>query len=455
MKYTEKELKKRINKSIREIYALKKKNKTFIPGKSWIQYAGGVFDDKEINAGVETLIDGWFGLGKKGEEVETKLSRFVGSKGAILTNSGSSANLLAVASIMSPMFSQRLSAGDEVIVAACGFPTTINPLVIYGLIPVFVDVNSETYNIEASDLAKALSKKTKALFIAHTLGNPNEMDKIVRFCKKHNLILLEDNCDALGSEYDGKVTGSFGLLATQSFYPPHHMTMGEGGLIYYNDLRFDRITRSLRDWGRSCWCKGDDKSMLGACGVRFNYKVNGLPYDHKYMFSQIGYNLKPIEAQAAIGVEQIKRLPSFIKKRQANFKRFYNHAKRWKKYFILPKSLPKAKPCWFSFVLTIKDDVKFSRHELTLFLEERKIQTRPLFSGNITKQPAYLNVKYRSVGKLPNSTRILHNSFFLGIYPGIGSKEIDYIARSIDEFISQYYSPKKPLDKRLHLKKLR
>ena len=424
-----------VKKNITQIFNLRKSKKKFIPGTSWIQYAGGVFDDKEINAAVETLVDGWFGLGKKGEEVERKLSAFVGSRGAILTNSGSSANLLAVASIMSPLYANHLSKGDEVIVAACGFPTTINPLVVYGLIPVFLDVNKETYNIEYSDLKKALSKKTKAIFIAHTLGNPNEMDKIVKFCEKHNLLLLEDNCDALGSKYDGQMTGSFGLLATQSFYPPHHMTMGEGGLIYYNEQRFDRITRSLRDWGRSCWCKGDDKSMLGACGVRFNYRVDGLPYDHKYMFSQIGYNLKPIEAQAAIGVEQIKRLPSFIKKRATNFTRLYNHAKRWEKYFILPKSLPKAEPCWFSFVLTIRDDAKFSRHDLTVYLENKKIQTRPLFGGNMTKQPAYLNVKYRKIGNLQNSDRILHNAFFLGIYPGLGKKEIDYIAQNVDDFI--------------------
>ena len=424
-----------VKKNITRIFNLRKSKKRFIPGTSWIQYAGGVFDDKEINAAVETLVDGWFGLGKKGDEVERKLSAFVGSRGAILTNSGSSANLLAVASIMSPLYSNHLSKGDEVMVAACGFPTTINTLVIYGLVPVFLDVNKETYNIEYKDLKKALSKKTKAIFIAHTLGNPNEMDKIVKFCQKHSLILLEDNCDALGSKYDGQMTGSFGLLATQSFYPPHHMTMGEGGLIYYNEQRFDRITRSLRDWGRSCWCKGDDKSMLGACGVRFNYRVDGLPYDHKYMFSQIGYNLKPIEAQAAIGVEQIKRLPTFIKKRTTNFKRLYIHAKRWEKYFILPKSLPKAEPCWFSFVLTIRDDAKFSRHDITTYLENKKIQTRPLFGGNMTKQPAYLNIKYRKVGNLQNSDRILHNAFFLGIYPGLGNKEIDYIAQNVDDFI--------------------
>jgi len=438
MQSSEQRLKKEIGKKIKQIFEQRKRSVKFVKGKTWIQYAGAVFDDKEISQATATLIDGWFGLGNKGDEMEKKLAHFVGTRGSVLTNSGSSANLLAVGSIMSPLFSNRLSRGDEVIVAASGFPTTINPLVIYGLIPVFLDVNSETYNIDYKDLEKALSKKTKAIFIAHTLGNPNEMDKILKFCKQHNLILLEDNCDALGSTYQGQRTGSFGLLSTQSFYPPHHMTMGEGGMIYYNDIRFDRILRSLRDWGRSCWCRGDDKSMLGACGVRFNYKVDGKPYDHKYMFSQIGYNLKPIEAQAAMGIEQIKRLPFFIKKRKQNFERMYTYAKRWEKYFILPKSLPKADPCWFSFVLTIRDEAKFTRHQLTMFLEERKIQTRPLFGGNMTKQPAYINQTFRQIGKLTNSDRILHNTFFTGIYPGLNSRHIDYIAESIDDFVKRY-----------------
>lgn len=431
-------LRKKIKDSIKKIFLEKKKQKIFIPGKTWLQYAGGVFDDKEINAAVSILIDGWFGLGKKGDEFERELSRYIGSMGAVLTNSGSSASLLAIASIMSPLFSDRLHKGDEVIVAACGFPTTINPLLLYNLTPVFLDVNEETYNINASDLKKALSKKTKAIFVSHTLGNPNEMDEIVRFCKKYNLLLLEDNCDALGSKYKGKFTGSFGILSTQSFYPAHHITTGEGGAIFYNDIRFDRILRSLRDWGRSCWCKGDNKSTLGACGVRFNYRIDGRQYDHKYMYSQIGFNLKPIEPQAAIGVEQIKRMPYFKKTRAYNFHRLYKRAKRWEEYFILPKSLPKADPCWFSFVLTIRDKAPFTRHEITTYLEERKIQTRPLFAGNMTRQPAYANIKYRTIDKLVNSTRILHNAFFFGIYPGLGELEIDYICDMVDEFLKKH-----------------
>lgn len=428
-------LRKEVAARITKIFALRKKKKTFVPGKSWVQYAGGVFDDKEINASVSVLIDGWFGLGKKAEELEKGLAKFVGSKGSILTNSGSSSNFLAIASLCSYFFPNHLKPGDEVITAACGFPTTVNPIVNHGMVPVFLDVNPETYNIEARQLAKALSKKTRAVFVAHTMGNPNEMDTIVEFCRKHSLFLIEDNCDALGSEYDGKRTGSFGILATQSFYPPHHMTMGEGGAVYYNDLRFERITRSLRDWGRSCWCRGDDKTMNGACKARFNYRLDGKPYDHKYMFNQIGYNLKPIEPQAAMGVEQLKRMPGFMKARAHNFARMFAHAKAWEKYFILPKALPKSNPCWFAMPLTIRDGAPFTRHEITMYLEERMIQTRPLFAGNITRQAAYRNVNYRVAGELPNADRILHNTFFVGIYPGLGDVEIDYIAENITEFL--------------------
>jgi len=434
----EEKLRQEINFKVKKIYALRKKSKPpFVPGKTWIQYAGRIFDDKEVNAAVASWLDGWFGLGKYGEEFEKNLSAFLGTKGSIITNSGSSSNLLAVASLMSPLFNQHLNSGDEVITAACGYPTTINPLILYGLIPVFLDVNPKTYNLEVNDLEKALSKKTRAVMIAHTLGNPCEMNKILDFCKKHKLFLIEDNCDALGSEYDGKKTGNFGILSTQSFYPPHHITMGEGGAVNYNDLQFERITRSLRDWGRACWCRGDEKRTLGACGKRFSYKIDGKPYDHKYIFSQIGYNLKPIEQQAAMGVWQLKRMPQFMKKRQENFERLYNYAENWEKFFILPKAPVEAKPCWFAFPLTIRDKVKFSRQALIDFLEERMIQTRPIFAGNFLKHPAYFGIKHRKIGTLKNSDRVLHQAFFLGIYPGLGKQEIDFIAKSVGEFLEK------------------
>ncbi len=434
----EEKLKKEIAERITKYFALKKKKTKFIPGESWVQYAGGVFDDKEINASVDVLLDGWFGLGAKAEELEKGLANFIGVKGSILTNSGSSSNLLAVTSLLSRFFPNHLNPGDEVITAACGFPTTVNPLVQNRLIPVFLDVNPETYNINPSDLEKALTSKSRAVMITHTLGNPNDMDYIVDFCKKNNLLLVEDNCDALGSEYDGKRTGSFGILATQSFYPPHHMTMGEGGAVHYNDLRFERITRSLRDWGRSCWCPGSEKRTHGTCQARFRYRIADKPYDHKYLFNQIGYNLKPIEPQAAMGVEQLKRVPEFIKLRKRNFDRMYKHLKNLDKFFIMPKSLPKSKPCWFSFPLTIRDDAPFDRMSLTVFLEERMIQTRTLFGGNLARQPAYFNVDYRAIGDLKNSDRVLFNTFFVGVYPGLTEEMIDYIAEGIHDFCKKY-----------------
>jgi CDP-6-deoxy-D-xylo-4-hexulose-3-dehydrase len=434
----EEQLKKEIAERITKYFDLKKKKTKFIPGESWVQYAGGVFDDKEINASVDVLLEGWFGLGKKAEEMEKGLAKFIGVKGSILTNSGSSSNLLAVTSLLSRFFPNHLNAGDEIITAACGFPTTVNPMIQNGLIPVFLDINPNTYNINASDLELALSSKTRAVMITHTLGNPNEMDVIVDFCKKHKLFLIEDNCDALGSEYDGKRTGSFGILSTQSFYPPHHMTMGEGGAVHYNDLRFERITRSLRDWGRSCWCPGSEKRTHGTCQARFKYRIAGRPYDHKYLFNQIGYNLKPIEPQAAMGVEQLKRVPKFIKSRKRNFDRMYKRMKKWEKFFILPSSLPKAKPCWFSFPLTIQDGAPFDRMDITVFLEERMIQTRTLFGGNLVRQPAYANSVFRVIGDLKNSDRVLFNTFFVGVYPGLTDEMVDYIAQGIDDFCKMY-----------------
>ncbi len=432
---TEEILRAKIKKNIEEIFLLKNQDKKFIPGKTWIQYSGSVFDDKEINAMLTSLIDGWFGLGKKAEEFERNLSNFIGTTGSLLTNSGSSANLLAIASLMSPSLPNHLKSGDEVITSASGFPTTVNPLFFFRLTPVFIDPDPETYNIKISDIEKALTKKTRAVLLAHSQGNPHEMDKISAFCKKNNLFLIEDNCDSLGSEYDGKKTGSFGILSTQSFYPPHHITMGEGGAVNYADLRLAKIAKSLRDWGRACWCRGDEKKTLGACGARFNFKIDGKPYDHKYIFNEIGFNLKPTEPQAAMGVEQLKKFPLFMKKRKENFTSLFNHAKNWENYFILPKSLPKADPCWFAFMLTIRDNVGFSRHELIAFLEEKMIQTRPFYAGNITKQPAYRFSKWKKLGDLKNADRILHNAFFIGIYPGLDERHINYMAEVIEDFL--------------------
>lgn len=427
-----------ISKIVKSIFEARKANKIFEPNKTWVQYAGSIFDDKEVSAMIEAILDGWFGLGQRAENLEKGVAEYLDVKGCILTNSGSSANFLAIAGLMSPMLENHLNPGDEVITPACGFPTTVNPIIQHGLIPVFIDVEMETYNINPEILASAMSEKTRALFIPHTMGNPNDMDRIVEFCDKHNLFLIEDNCDALGSEYKGRKTGSFGILSTQSFYPPHHMTMGEGGMINYNDARLERVIRSLRDWGRACYCRGDEKHKLGTCRHRLDYKIDGKSYDHKYMFSQIGYNLKPIEPQAAMGIEQLKRLPNFTEARRNNFAQLYNHAKKWNEFFILPRAIEGAEPSWFAFLLTIKDDAGFNRFDITTYLEDRMIQTRPLFAGNILKQPAYKDIKCRVVGDLKNSDKIMHDTFFLGVYPGMTGEMIDYMAECVESFLEQY-----------------
>lgn len=440
---TNKEIKLRseITKLITEIYNSRRENdEDFVPGKTFIQYAGSFMDEKEIISSVNTLLDGWFGLGQHGENLEKNLAAYLQTKGSILTNSGSSANLLAVASLVSPMFPDKLSPGDEVITIACGFPTTINPIIQQGLVPVFLDVEPDTYAVKVNDLERALSDKTRAVMLAHTLGNPHDLDALLDFCKRHKLLFIEDNCDALGSEYKGKKTGSFGILSTQSFYPPHHITMGEGGAVNYNHPIFERITRSLRDWGRGCWCRGDDKRKNGACNARFKYKVGGKPCDHKHIFSQIGYNLKPIEPQAAMGVIQLTRLPYFVEKRRKNFNRLNNHAKknRWDEFLILPKATKGSNPSWFSYPMTVKDDAPFSRTEICEFLEEALIQTRMLFGGNLTRQPAYRNINKRVIGNLENSDRILHNTFFVGVYPKLSNVHMDYIAESVNKFLKKF-----------------
>ena len=432
------QLRQQIAKKIKEFIKLQNNKKKFIPGKTWVRYGEATLGDKEINSSVSSLLKGWFGLGKKAQQFEKRLAQYLDVKGSVLTNSGSSANLLATAAITSPLFDKHLQPGDEVITAACGYPTTVNPLFLYNLIPVFVDINIHTYNLDASLLEKSLTKKTRAVFIAHTLGNHNDMDTIVKFCRQYKLLLIEDNCDALGSIYNGKKTGSFGLLSTQSFYPPHHITMGEGGAVNYQDKFFEKIIRSLRDWGRSCWCRGDNTKKNGACNMRFRFLIDNIPYDHKYVFNQIGYNLKSTEPQAAIGLEQIKKFPKFIIKRKYNFNRLHQHAKNWQDYFLLPQSLPKSQPCWFAYPLTLRENLPFTRQEIITFLEKQKVQTRPLFAGNLTIQPAYQNVRYRKISSLENADYVFQHTFFVGIHQGLGKREIDYIAENIEDFIRRY-----------------
>lgn len=428
----------KISHLLKEYYA--KQEEEFIPGKTLVRYAGSVYGGDEVIAMLESIMSGWLGLGKEGEAFEKEFASFVGVKHSLLTNSGSSANLLGITALTSWKFPERLKEGDEVIVAASGFPSTINPIIQNRLSPVFIDVDSETYNLRPEDLDKAHSKKSRLIVVCHNFGNPNEMDVVMDFAKRNNLFVFEDNCDALGSVYDGKKTGSFGIMASESFYPAHHITTGgEGGAVLINDdFRLYRIAQSFRDWGRACWCGASGGPKDGVCGFRFKFQVDGFPYDHKYIFDHIGYNLKPVEAQAAMGRIQLKRFPLFIEKRKENFNTYQKFFKKYEKFFILPKALPKSDPCWFAYLLTLKDDAPFDRLAITNFLEEHNIQTRPSFSGNILRQPAYKHVNYRVVGSLENSDRIFERTFFIGIYPGLTNRHLDYVMSIFDKFLSKY-----------------
>jgi len=458
---TEKELREKISNLVAEFHKTRTTEKTFVPGKTPIRYSGRVFDEKEIQAAVESALDFWLTEGRFAEEFQCELSEKIGVDYALLTNSGSSANLLALTALTSPLLGEkRLKPGDEVITIAAGFPTTLNPIILNGLVPVFVDMDIPTYNAKVVEIEAAIGPKTKALFIAHTLGNPFDLSRIMKIVEKHDLYLVEDNCDALGSRYalkevekrgrcedvnnprnlatsqprDFRYTGSFGALATFSFYPAHHITTGEGGAVLTSDDTFARIVRSLKDWGRDCYCGPGESNT---CGRRFSGQYGALPYgyDHKYVYSHIGYNLKMTDIQAAIGVEQLKKLDGFCQVRRANFKTWMSGFKKYEDLFILPEMTEGSDPAWFAFPVTVKETAGFSRTELTNYLNENMIETRNLFGGNLLRQPAYLNIKHRKIGYLKNTDRIMNGTFFLGTYPGIGSEQIEYTMTVIDKFV--------------------
>ncbi len=437
--YDESKLRGEIGERIEKIvnYRLKKQ-KQFTPGLTRIRYAGAVYDSTEIKAMVNTILDGWFGMGMKGQHFENELAKYVGTYFGIVTNSGSSANLLAVTALMNKDYDNRLNEGDEVITTSCSFPTTVNPLIQNRLTPVFIDCELGTYNIQADKIEGAISEKTRAIFVAHTLGNPNNLDILTDIAKRHNLLLLEDNCDALGSTYRGKKTGSFGLMSTYSFYPAHHITMGEGGAILTNNSKLQTILKSIRDWGRACYCSSDEKHPLGACRNRFSWQLGKLPhgYDHKYTYTNIGYNLKPVESQVAMGLEQIKRIPDFTAARKKNFKIYYDELEKLDNTFILPRGTEHSEPSWFGFPLTIIDNRKIKRKELIEFLENNFIETRLLFSGNILRHPAYENISCRIVGSLENSDKVLNDTFFLGTFPGMSEEKIKYITSMVKKFVA-------------------
>jgi len=434
----ERKIRQKIFKEVRKFFDLRKKQEKFIPGKTKINYAGRVYSADELIKLVDAGLDFWLTAGKYSEKFEEKMAEFLGVKYCILTNSGSSANLLAISALTSFLLKEnRLKPKDEVITTACGFPTTLNPIIQNNLIPVFIDIDLGTYNIQVDKIKKALSKKTKAIFIAHNFGNPADIDKILEIVKKYNLWFIEDNCDSLGSKYKDKFTGTFGHISTCSFYPAHIITMGEGGAVFTDDDLLKRIIISLRDWGRDCWCKtGFDNT----CKKRFSWQLGRLSfgYDHKYIYSHIGYNLKITDIQSAIGYAQLKKLPRFIKERKENFDYFYNYFKKYERYFILPKAIPKAEPCWFGFPLLIRKDAPFSRKEIVAYLEKNKIATRMAFGGNLIRQPAYKNIKYKVIGDLKNTDLVMNNLFWIGVYPGINKKMRKYIIDIFDYFLKRF-----------------
>jgi CDP-6-deoxy-D-xylo-4-hexulose-3-dehydrase len=432
---SEEEIRKEIFDKVVEYSKLRNKPETFIPGKTKINYAGRVYDEKELISLVDSALDFWLTAGRFAKQFEKEFADFLGVKHCLLTNSGSSANLLAVSALTSPTLNEKqLKPGDEVITVAAGFPTTVNPIVQNNLIPVFIDVNLGTYNIQYDKIEAAISDRTKAIFIAHTMGNPFNLEAVMEIVKKHDLWLIEDNCDALGSRYNGKYTGTFGHIATFSFYPPHHITMGEGGALVTNDTKLKRLIESFRDWGRDCWCEpGCDNS----CGKRFGWQLGDLPfgYDHKYIYSHIGFNLKLTDMQAAIGVEQLKKLPSFIDARKRNFKLLYHGLIKYEKYFILQEAENEADPSWFGFLLTVRENAGFTKNDIVKYLEENKITTRMLFAGNIIRHPCFKNINYRIFGELKNTDRIMNYTFWIGLYPGLTNEMISYILTVFDEFI--------------------
>jgi CDP-6-deoxy-D-xylo-4-hexulose-3-dehydrase len=419
----------------KENYIDKKEESEFIPGVTSIPVSGKVLGHEEISLMIQSSLDAWLTTGKFNKQFEKQLAEFIGVKSLMTVNSGSSANLVAVSSLFSPKLKDKsIKKGDEIITVAAGFPTTINPIIINGAVPVFVDVNSETYNININLIEKAITKKTKAIVLAHTLGNPFDVGKVLEICKKYNLWLVEDCCDALGSTYDGKKVGNFGDLATLSFYPAHHITMGEGGAVFTNSIKLKRIAESIRDWGRDCYC---EPGFDNTCKKRFDWKLGDLPhgYDHKYTYSHLGYNLKITDMQAACGLGQLSKLEKFILKRKHNFNMIFKRLKKLEEYIILPKKTQNSDPSWFGFPITIKNKDMFSRNEIVKNLNLKKIGTRLLFSGNITLQPYMKGLNFRVSGDLKNTNVILNSTFWIGVYPGISEKMIDYMCDVIEEYI--------------------
>lgn len=430
-------LKKEIFNKIREYYKIRFGKKPFLPGKTSISSGGRFFDEKEMISLADSVLDFWLTEGRFAKQFEEQFSRYLKVPHAVLTNSGSSANLLAFSALTSSKLGRkRIKAGDEVITTAAAFPTTVNPIIQLGCIPVFLDIDLNTLNIDSSKIEKAVTQKTKAIFLAHSLGNPFDLKTIMRIAKKYGLFVIEDACDALGSTYHNQLVGTFGDIGTFSFYPAHHITLGEGGALVTKNPLLNKIIRSMRDWGRDCWCgTGQDDT----CKKRFGWKLGKLPfgYDHKYIYSHLGYNLKLTDMQAAVGVAQMSKIREIIEKRRNNFQYFYQGLKKYKDFLIFQKPTLGSRPSWFGFAVTLGKNAGFPREELVRYLEERKIATRMLFGGNITKQPYFEGLNYRIFDNLKNTDYAMENTFWIGLWPGINSKMMKYVLSEFNNFFQR------------------
>jgi len=408
--------------------------KPFVPGTSTVPVSGKVYGAPEMRSLVDAALDFWLTTGRFNDAFEARLAQFLGLRFALTCNSGSSANLVAMTALNSPMLGrERIQPGDEVITCATGFPTTVNPVIQNRLVPVFVDVDIPTYNIRPDMIEAAVSDKTRAIMVAHTLGNPFDLDTVMAVAKKHDLWVIEDSCDALGATYNGRIVGTFGDVGTVSFYPAHHITMGEGGAVFTNDGIIKRALESIRDWGRDCYCApGKDNT----CKKRFQWKLGELPrgYDHKYTYSNLGYNLKITDMQAAVGLSQMDRLEGFIATRRHNFDYLKNALRPLEEFLILPEATPKSNPSWFGFPITVRDGTPFTRDELALHLNEKSVHTRLLFAGNLLRQPYMKDREHRVVGSLENSDKVMNSTFWIGIYPALGEEHLDYAAETIGAF---------------------
>ncbi|GHF37113.1 CDP-6-deoxy-D-xylo-4-hexulose-3-dehydrase [Deinococcus metalli] len=430
---TAEELRRQILELTRVYHAAQWPERAFAPGESAVPVSGKVFDADEVEHLVDASLDFWLTTGRYARQFEKEFARWFGVRHALLVNSGSSANLVALSALTSPDLGDRqLKPGDEVITAAEGFPTTVNPIIQNGLVPVFLDAHIPTYNIDVTHLEAAISPRTRAIMVAHTLGNPFNLDAVMAVARKYNLWVVEDTCDALGATYRGQKVGTFGDLATVSFYPAHHITMGEGGAVLTNSPRLKKLVESFRDWGRDCWC---EPGVDNTCGKRFGWQLGDLPegYDHKYTYSHIGYNLKLTDMQAAVGVAQLDKLEGFIARRRENFAYLLEQLRPYEDVLILPEATPNSEPSWFGFPITVREGATFTRNNLVQHLESRKIGTRLLFGGNLIRQPAYKHVNYRVVGDTVQTDRVMNGTFWVGIYPGLGREQLDFIARTVGE----------------------